>query len=128
MPEPHHRCMTCRATLAAHEDPEVETCSSFTLPQAADMLLDVARTVGNDQGRPIQVVLLADARAALAQALAQAEADLEAWGAFDYMLLVEAEKLKVEADGLDPIELVQLLIRTSYQRGVRAACVSEGRC
>lgn len=136
MPEPHHRCAECTATLAAHEDPQVETCSAFKVPSAGGALDELAacvRTVGSDGGRPIQVVHYADARRAvllaegavraatkaerekLSAQLIEANEDLEAWGAFDFLLTELADLYEVSTDQ-PPMDVVHALIRAAYVR------------
>jgi hypothetical protein len=137
MPEPHHRCadLSCGQTLSAHEDPEVETCSCFKVPAyggAYQELEASARTVGNDNGRPIQVVLYADARRAAtlaheagvaegaaenaegaaenAEGAAENAEAVENWGAFDYELLLLADEAHIPTEGLSPLEIVRALM------------------
>lgn len=132
MPEPHHRCAdpSCHQTLAAHEDPHVFTCSAFKVPAfggAFDDLAQARRTVGQDGGKPIQVVHYSDARRCitLAHEAGRAEADathaeaLECWGAFDYELLLMAEEAGVPSDGLSPLQLVRALIGAGQDRALR---------
>lgn len=139
MPEPHHRCAVCRVTLADHEDPQVEHCSSFRIGASGGAMQDLAaavRTVGQDGGRPIQVVLFADARRALAMAheaglsegrsqirAAHAET-LENWGAFDYELLLLAERHGVDPE-LPPLEIVTTLMDRAMHEA--AQTISESR-
>jgi hypothetical protein len=74
MPEAHHRCVTCSATFADHEDPEIGTCSAF-IPRTTqlveglqpDALEQAARTVAQVDGRPERAILLSDLRNVLDQ-------------------------------------------------------------
>ncbi len=135
MPEPYHRCAdpSCHQTFIAHEDETVVTCSDFKAPAfggAYDELAACVRTVGQDGGKPIQVVLYADARRAVTVALqsgeeavaslaaANAEA-LENWGAFDYELLLLAENYGLDLEGdPSPLEIVEALIGAALKRGL----------
>lgn len=137
MPEPHQRCAdpSCHQTLAAHEDETVQTCSSFKVPAyggAFEELATARRTVGQDGGKPIQVVHYSDARRAVtlaheagraegraegyvaaASRLDQDAEALEAWGAFDYLLLELAEEHGLDTEDLDPIQVVEALMARS---------------
>lgn len=72
MPEAYHRCLTCAATHAEHEDPEIRTCATFA-PRTTqlvedlrpDLLEQAARTVAQVDGQPERAVLLSDVRSVL---------------------------------------------------------------
>jgi hypothetical protein len=138
MPEPHHRCAdpSCHQTFQAHEDPEIQTCSTFKVPAfggAFEELAAARRTVGQDGGKPIQIVHYSDAHRAAGLAydagkaegfyilrftLAENRSALENWGAFDYELLNLASERGLETDGLSPLEVVRALMNHAYRSGL----------
>lgn len=137
MPEPYHRCAdpSCHQTLAAHEDPTVVTCSSFKVPAfggAFEELAQARRTVGQDGGKPIQIVHYSDARravtlaheAGVAEGAASSDEILENWGAFDYELLLLAERYKVDP-ALPPLEIVTTLMDRAMHEA--AETISDAR-
>jgi hypothetical protein len=131
-------------------DPQPAALPASLVPDPLDQAARKVASVGRSVEHQVAIVWLDDAKAARDQAVRQAtkrtmdelervsarlieaNEDLEAWGAFDYLLLAMAEALGVEtSDEEEPLALVERLISKSYAEGraegVRSAHASEGR-
>lgn len=129
MPEAHTPCANCGATPAMHADDEIETCPSY-MPMAPEAPAEPPALIPRAEAEAILAAAGVEMRGHISRledsvnqvaadleitraALAEAEATNELWGAFDYELLLKAERAGIDAEGLSPIQLVEALISSA---------------